>query len=482
MSLDIKYRPRGYGGVLGQDATKKILQKFVADDHGFQQSYLFAGPYGSGKTTLGRILARALLCGNPQEGNPCDECPSCKELLETNSLETYLEVDAATNSGKEAITRITEALQYDTFSGKQRIHLFDEAHQLSPHALDALLKPMEESRPGLSDKKMVCIFCTTEPEKMRNTILSRCAPAFVIRPLDPESIAKRLQYICDQEKIEYEEEALLLIAEITECHVRDAIKAVEGVRMLGPISKEHVATYLHLDQNALYLDILDKIGTDLPGALAAATDLTQQASPSTCYQRLAEVAMLAYRLGMDAGKPASFWDEDRLRNLGAKGEVLLSYAVQFGSRPGRAAASMLLCDISVLHLTGGAGVSRALPVVVQQVAAGPPITGTYQAPVMDPTPRAPTKDPDNPPTPVVEMKVEADPAQNAEPVGRLQHAPEILGGGTYVNQIAVRKFGAGSTTNASQSSSASAVEAPLFCRLVGYELAELNGGVGGPSG
>ena len=228
MSLDTKYRPRTYSDVLGQKATIQTLKGFIKSDAGWRQSYLFAGPYGSGKTTLGRIMARALLCSSPNEGVPCDECHSCKAML-IGSHDSFIEVDAATNSGKADVKKLLEELGYASFSGKKKLYLFDEAHQLSRDALDALLKPMEENDRGSFDKKLVCIFATTEPEKMRQTVLSRCAPAFIIRHVDSEEIADRLQKVCEWERFEYEREALVLIADFTEGHIRDALKAIEGV-------------------------------------------------------------------------------------------------------------------------------------------------------------------------------------------------------------------------------------------------------------
>ena len=172
MGFDTKYRPLRYKDVCGQDAIKRVLRKFVSSGRGFDQSYLFAGPYGSGKTTLGRILARSLLCDNPQDGESCGSCDSCLSILKGSS-ENFVEFDAATNSGKSEIKKILEEIQYTTFSGGKRLYLMDEAHRLSKDALDALLKPMEEG-------KLVCIFATTEPEKMRATVIYRCAPNFVI--------------------------------------------------------------------------------------------------------------------------------------------------------------------------------------------------------------------------------------------------------------------------------------------------------------
>lgn len=112
--------------MLGQRGTVQILRQFVKTGAGFYQSYLFAGPFGSGKTTLGRILARALLCEAPVEGEPCDACTSCRSILDNGSSDNFVEVDAATNSGKADVKRITEEIEYATFSGRRRLYLFDE--------------------------------------------------------------------------------------------------------------------------------------------------------------------------------------------------------------------------------------------------------------------------------------------------------------------------------------------------------------------
>jgi len=461
MSLDTKYRPVRYDDVLGQEATKTILRQFVAQGKGFEQSYLFAGPFGSGKTTLGRILARALLCDSPQEGDPCDQCPTCKHILSGGAAETFVEVDAATNSGKAEIKRIIDEIQYDTFSGKQRIYLFDESHQLSKDALDALLKPLEENIPGSRDKRLVCIFCTTEPEKMRATILSRCAPAFVIRPLDPGTIAKRLVTICEAEGIGYEEDALRVIAEMTECHIRDAIKAVEGVRMLGKVDQANTSAYLNLDINDLYLTILEKLPSDLAGAVEAATKVADLASPGTSYQRLADAAMMAYRVHLGAGKPESYWDQERVARLAERGDALLNIASRLASRPGRPSLSMLLCDLATLHHLGGAQASANAVFVVQQAAA--PAGAAVEVPTGE-VPSAVVQQARG----TVEVQTSVPSQEASPPAGKLPPETELVDG-TFVRQKAVRKVESGGKP--SPSSSAELPE-PIFCELLGRELSE----------
>ena len=370
MSLDTQYRPRTFGDVLGQEAIITILRRYIVTGRSLHQSYLFAGPFGSGKTTVGRIMARALMCETPlSTGDPCDKCDSCVSILETGNSMDFIEVDAATNSGKADVQKITEEIQYSTFAGRRRIYLFDEAHQLSRDALDALLKPLEENVPGTQEKRLVCIFCTTEPEKMKATIFSRCAPTFVIQPVAPVDIAKRLAYVCEQEGFEYDLDMLQIIAEMTECHIRDALKSVEGVSMLGPLNRENVAKYLKLDMNLMFIGVLENLGKDLPQAITLAKEVMSRTSPAMCYEKLATVAMMAYQVGIGAMKAPSYIEAGRLESLyAAQQQNLIGYTSRFASRLGRPTDAMLLCDLGSLHY-GGSAVGNAQIVMVQNSMA-----------------------------------------------------------------------------------------------------------------
>ena len=391
MSLDTKYRPVRYADVMGQGATTDVLRQFVRTKTGFNQSYLFCGQHGSGKTTLGRILARALLCENPQDGEPCDRCISCESILERGSSECFVEMDAASKSGKEHIAKIVEELEYSTVSGKRRIYLFDEAHRLSKQALDGLLKPMEDTVLGGEEKQLICIFCTTEPEGMRSTVFSRCAPAFTIRVVPPETIADRLAQVCTQEKIEHERLALVTIAEVTECHIRDALKMIEGVSMLGSVNLPNLNRYLRLDTNEALIKMIAFIGTDLGRSMAVADEVCQIISPSAIYERLTALCMMAFKAQLGVGKIPAYWKPQFIAKLGTHhGDFLVLFANCFASRPGRATASMLALDLAHLHQVRTGMVVGVAPAAPTPATDAPPMevsaNGTPTAPAGTSTP------------------------------------------------------------------------------------------------
>lgn len=349
LALDTKYRPSVYADVLGQEATASVLKQFLIEGKGFHQSYVFCGHHGSGKTTLGRILARALLCLSPRDGEPCDTCTSCRILLDGGFHECFEELDAASNSKKEDLERIVEEVNYSSFSGRRRVYLFDESHRLSKAALDILLKPLEDNISGSEEKRLVLIFCTTDPGKMSDTIFSRCAPAFVIRQVPPEKIAERLAQICDLEGIKYELDALVSIAELSDSHIRDSLKKVEGISMLGEVSKKTLKEFLQLSSNDVVLSILESLGTDLRQTIELATSLSRDLSPSSAYERIAEAALCAYRCHLGVGKTPFQWDSERIKGLSSRGPSLLGISARFAGPPHKPSPQTLILDLGSVH-------------------------------------------------------------------------------------------------------------------------------------
>jgi len=325
----------------------------------------------------------------------------------------------STSVGKKKVYDVTVAVThsffaYSRYGNQEHAILAHNCHELSKSAMDAMLKPLEDNIRGSEEKQLVCIFCTTEPKKMRPAIMSRCAPAFKIALNTPEEIAKRLTFILDSEGLEYDSAVLPVVAEVCECHIRDSIKAVEGVSMLGRIDRENVERYLHLDANVLYLDLLEAIGTDLPRALMTVEKLIERVSPATCYERMADISMMAYRLSyVGQASVPSYWDRDRVQRAGdLHKEFLVLFAQSFAERPAYATMSMLLCDVGALHQKR-AGI-RVVATTMTEVA----VPATVQPKAPAPTPLALTT-----PVSVPEPVSEPEPSTAPEPVETAEEAP-----------------------------------------------------------
>lgn len=347
MGLDTKYRPQTYSDVIGQKGTISVLKEIVRLGNGYHQSYVFEGAFGSGKTTLGRILARSLLCQSPVDGEPCDVCQSCKDVLSGTSLDC-VEFDAASNSGADAIRALVDEIQYTTFSGKRRIYIVDEAHRLSKTAIEQLLKPLEDTLPGSMDKRMVCIFCTTEPEALGSTIFSRCAPSFTIHTNTPDEIAARLADVCKAEGISYDIDTLRLIAENAECHVRDCLKALEAIASRGA-HRDVVVDYLKLGTYTDILNMLATVPTDVAKSIALASTLLKTISPSSLYEKCLVCLMIAYKAHLGVSKPPLYLQGPGMDVLSQLGPTLLDIARTFSTRPNRPTESMFVCDIADIY-------------------------------------------------------------------------------------------------------------------------------------
>ncbi len=220
-----KYRPQKFSEVTGQEFITETLRNAVATGR-VAHAYIFAGPRGVGKTTTARIVAKALNCENPENGEPCNSCSQCVEITK-GSHPDVIEIDAASNRGVDQIRELRESVHYAPVKGKRKVYIIDEFHMLTKEAFNALLKTLEEP-----PEHVVFILATTELDRIPPTILSRCQK-FIFRKIPEEVIVKTLWEICQKEEVECEKEALKLIAVSSEGCMRDAESLLDQAIALG---------------------------------------------------------------------------------------------------------------------------------------------------------------------------------------------------------------------------------------------------------
>ena len=218
-SLYRRFRPKTFSEILGQEHITTTLKNQVINNR-VGHAYLFTGSRGCGKTSSAKVLARAVNCLNPKDGEPCNECEICKAALD-GSLTDIVELDAASNNGVDNIRSIIEQVNFLPVTAKYRIYIIDEVHMLSTGAFNALLKTLEEP-----PSHVKFILCTTDPQKIPATIISRCL-RFDFKKISTEYIVENLETICKDCKIEYTEDSLELIAELADGAMRDALSILE---------------------------------------------------------------------------------------------------------------------------------------------------------------------------------------------------------------------------------------------------------------
>jgi DNA polymerase-3 subunit gamma/tau len=235
-----KYRPKNFSEIIGQEHIVKTLSNAISMGV-ISHAYLFYGPRGTGKTTVARLLAKAINCRNRKEKEfePCNRCISCQEINEGRAID-LIEIDAASNRGIEEIRNLKEGINIVPTKSKYKVYILDEAHQLTKEASNALLKTLEEP-PGHA----IFVLCTTEYQKVLPTIASRCQQ-FEFKKLTIPQITKKLEEICKKEGARAEKEALELIAKTADGALRDAESLLDEVFSLEDkeIKKEEVEKIL----------------------------------------------------------------------------------------------------------------------------------------------------------------------------------------------------------------------------------------------
>ena len=217
-------RPEVFDEILGQEQIVRILRHQIATDT-VSHAYLFCGTRGTGKTTTARILAKAVNCTGEGE-RPCGECPSCRAIAEGNFIDV-IEIDAASNNGVENIRELRESVNYPPSAGRRKVYIIDEVHMLSTGAFNALLKTLEEP-----PAHVMFILATTNPEKLPQTVLSRCM-RLDFRRVSAAEIKANMARICQEHGVEITEGALALLARNADGSVRDSLSILEQCMSSG---------------------------------------------------------------------------------------------------------------------------------------------------------------------------------------------------------------------------------------------------------
>lgn len=253
MSLANKYRPQTFDTIIWQNHITEILKAQMKSDQKINHNFLLFWPRWTGKTTAARLIAKAINCTDSQDGNPCNQCDNCMSINRSTTLD-YVEIDAASHTSVDNIREeILDRVPYPPTQLKKKIYVIDEVHMLSKSAFNALLKTIEEPRDN------VCfVLATTEMHKVPDTIISRCQ-VFNFKKVLESDMIWHLQSICNQENLSYEPEALSIIAKISEWCVRDAVKYIDQISILGDITQAHVSKFLWVASEKMIKDFLETI-------------------------------------------------------------------------------------------------------------------------------------------------------------------------------------------------------------------------------
>jgi len=408
-ALARKWRPRDFDSLVGQAHVVKALSHAL-DNQRLHHAYLFTGTRGVGKTTIARILARAVNCEQGISRTPCGKCQACVEISQGRFVD-LLEVDAATNTRVDEMRALLENAMYAPTAGRYKVYVIDEVHMLSTSAFNAMLKTLEEP-PG----HVLFILATTDPQKIPATVLSRCLQ-FALRQLPPDQLADHLAHILSEEQIAFEPGALRLLAKAARGSVRDALSLTDQAiaYSAGHVGEETVRTMLGaIDQQVVHQLLQALAQGDGKALLELSNALATASAPFGAI--LDELAAIAYRLsvahfagGLDADDP----DQAALQNLqGAFGaeDLQLIYQIATHARAELHLApeehigfSMALVRMLAFKPGGQGAVTRSAPLAPAAVKATVPVMATKPAvPVAKPAavnvPTVPTSVPNSVPT------------------------------------------------------------------------------------
>lgn len=367
-SLYRKYRPLTFDSVVGQQHIVSTLEHAITEGR-LSHAYLFCGPRGTGKTTMARILAKALLCSNAEAARaegasgcmPDGTCEECELIAEGNHPDVY-ELDAASRTGVDNVREeIINSVNFAPVRGKYKIYIIDEVHMLTTAAFNALLKTLEEP-----PAHVIFVLCTTDPQKILETILSRCQ-RFDFHRIGNEDIEHRLSYVCEQEGFDYDDEALAIVARHAKGGMRDALSTLEQLSVFGNGA-------VHADDaRSLLGEVSDQILGEFARAIAErdiaelygliraqveeGNDLLELTRDLVAHVRDVYVACVA-------GARAELFEGGA-----EQAEALAAEAAAFGEHPGdRLARVLTVLDDAALEMRGASDVRLVLEIACTRLA------------------------------------------------------------------------------------------------------------------
>lgn len=310
-----KYRPCRFSDLIGQEANVVILKEILK--RGAVLPLIFTGPFGSGKTSASRVFAKAVLCKNlTSDQEPCCQCSSCVDFEKDQNI-NYNEIDAASNGDVDSIRELREEVGYNAIGSKFKVTNIDEAHNITKQGYNALLKILEE---GVDHH--IFIFCTNEPEKMLDTVRSRCWRIHSA-PVTPSQLATHLDGIAKSEGLAIEDGALDLISKVTAPHIRDALNVMEFLNFKQKIKKSDVESYFHLSEGKDILHLIEAI--ENPAEMLMALDrLLSTMDVSAVFDKLLTCLLDLEAVRVKAKDSSSFLFSAEMGRVAESGKDFLS--------------------------------------------------------------------------------------------------------------------------------------------------------------
>ena len=365
-----KWRPRTFDDVVGQTHITETLKNQVRTER-LSHAYLFTGTRGTGKTTCAKILAKAVNCENPVDGNPCNRCRFCMGI-DDGSLTDVVEMDAASNNGVDNVRQLRDEAVFSPAAARRRVYIVDEVHMLSASAFNALLKILEEP-----PEHLMFILATTELNKVPATILSRCQ-RHSFKRLDTESIVERLRYVAQQERLELQPEAAALIAGLSEGGMRDALSMLDQCSGRERIDTDTVYSAMGLAGNRQISALLGHVARHETGAAIELFERLWQEgkNPATVLGELAtlqrDLLLRSVAPGGSGALLSGGYDAqllDSFENVFSTGALIANIErIQNALDAMRSGQARTVCELCLVTLSQP-GLNDSLPMLRQRVEA-----------------------------------------------------------------------------------------------------------------